>query len=169
MQKACTLTGISRATYYRKAKPVGPMHGPWLPRTPPPWTLSPAERQQVLAVLNAPGYADLAIPQVWARELDEGRYWCSMSTMYRIARAAGQSRERRRQATHPPRVRPELIATGPSQVWSQWRFLKSMMDYDLPHGWGDSYRQGSAGSVTGSGGDRGVDQDVLAGVGGRGG
>jgi putative transposase len=94
------------------------MHGPWLPRTPPPWTLSPAEREKVLAVLNAPGYADLAIPQVWARELDEGRYWCSMSTMYRIARAAGQSRERRRLATHPPRVRPELVATGPSQVWS---------------------------------------------------
>jgi transposase InsO family protein len=112
------LTGISRATYYRKAKPVGPRHGPWLPRTPPPWTLSSAEREQVLAVLNAPGYADLAIPQVWARELDEGRYWCSMSTMYRITRAAGQSRERRRQATHPPRVRPELVATGPSQVWS---------------------------------------------------
>ena len=101
-----------------QAKPVGPMHGPWLPRTPPPQTLSPAEREQVLAVLNAPAYTDLAIPQVWARELDEGRYWCSMSTMYRIARAAGQSRERRRQATHPPRVRPELVATGPSQVWS---------------------------------------------------
>ena len=62
--------------------------------------------------------SDLAIPQVWARELDEGRYWCSMSTMYRIARAAGQNRERRRLATHPPRVRPELVATGPSQVWS---------------------------------------------------
>jgi putative transposase len=118
VQRACTLTGISRATYYRKAKPVGPMHGPWLPRTPPPQTLSLTERQQVLAVLNAPGYADLAIPQVWARELDQGRYWCSMSTMYRIARTAGQSRERRRQATHPPRVRPELVATGPSQVWS---------------------------------------------------
>ena len=114
MQRACTLTGISRATYYRKAKPAGPMHGPWLPRTPPPQTLSPAEREQVLAVLNAPAYTDLAIPQVWARELDQGRYRCSMSTMYRIARAAGQNRERRRQATHPPRVRPELVATGPS-------------------------------------------------------
>jgi putative transposase len=38
--------------------------------------------------------------------------------MYRIARAAGQTRERRAQATHPPRVRPELVAHGPSQVWS---------------------------------------------------
>src|SRR3954447_13375226 len=38
--------------------------------------------------------------------------------MYRIARAAGQSRERRAQATHPARVRPELVAHGPSEVWS---------------------------------------------------
>jgi putative transposase len=118
VQRACTLTGISQATYYRRANPVGPRYGPWPARKPPPQALSLAERDQVLAVLNASGYADLAIPQVWARELDQGRYWCSMSTMYRIARAAGQSRERRRLATHPPRVRPELVATGPSQVWS---------------------------------------------------
>ncbi|WP_308220983.1 IS3 family transposase [Micromonospora phytophila] len=118
MQRACTLTGTSRATYYRQAKPVGPRHGPWLPRTPPPQALSAAERDQVLALLNSPAYADSAIPQVWARELDAGRYHCSMSTMYRIARAAGQSRERRRLASHPPRVRPELVATGPGQVWS---------------------------------------------------
>ncbi|HEX4102293.1 MAG TPA: IS3 family transposase, partial [Pseudonocardiaceae bacterium] len=38
--------------------------------------------------------------------------------MYRIARNAGQSRERRTQASHPPRVRPELVAHGPSEVWS---------------------------------------------------
>lgn len=119
VQRACVLTGTSRATYYRRATPVvGPRHGPWLPRTPPPQALSTAERDRVLAVLNSPAYADLAIPQVWARELDAGRYHCSMSTMYRIARAAGQSRERRRLATHPPRVRPELVATGPGQVWS---------------------------------------------------
>ncbi|CAO5229563.1 transposase [Frankia sp. AgKG'84/4] len=84
----------------------------------PPAALADTERAQVLAVLNSPEYADLAIPQVWARELDAGRYWCSRSTMYRIARAAGQTRERRALATHPPRVRPELAATGPSQVWT---------------------------------------------------
>jgi transposase InsO family protein len=118
VQKSCELTGISRATHYRHAHPKGPVHGPWLPRTPPPSVLSEAERAAVLDLLNSPAYADLAIPQVWARELDEGRYWCSMSTMYRIARAAGQVSERRRQATHPPRVRPELAAHGPSEVWS---------------------------------------------------
>jgi transposase InsO family protein len=94
------------------------VHGPWLPRAPPPQALEETERARVLQVLTSPVYRDLAIPQVWARELDDGRYWCSISTMYRIARAAGQVRERRRQATHPARVRPELVAHGPSQVWS---------------------------------------------------
>ena len=41
-----------------------------------------------------------------------------MSSMYRIARAAGQSRERRRLATHPAKKKPELLATGPTEVWS---------------------------------------------------
>jgi transposase InsO family protein len=118
VQRSCGLTGISRASHYRHTHPTGPVHGPWLPRTPPPSALSAAERAVVLDLLASPVYADLAIGQVWVRELDEGRYWCSMSTMYRIARAAGQTSERRRQATHPPRVRPEQAAHGPSEVWS---------------------------------------------------
>lgn len=118
VQTSCALTGTSRATHYRHANPKGPMHGPWLLRRPPSQALTADERAQVLTVLTSPAYRDLAIPQVWARELDEGRYWCSISTLYRIARAAGQVRERRRQATHPPRVRPELLACGPNQVWS---------------------------------------------------
>jgi transposase InsO family protein len=89
-----------------------------LARGLPPSTITDDERAQVLALLNSEPYRDLAIPQVWARELDEGRYWCSESSMYRIARDAGQSRERRAQATHPARVRPELVAYGPSEVWS---------------------------------------------------
>jgi putative transposase len=118
VQKSCALTGTSRATHYRRVNPKGPMHGPWLSRTPPPAALTGTERAAVADLLTSPTYADLTIPQVWARELDEGRYWCSVSTMYRIARAAGQVRERRRLATHPPRVRPELVAHGPSEVWS---------------------------------------------------
>jgi hypothetical protein len=119
---ACALTGRSRATHYRRADPLGavalgPVHGPWL-RELPPSTITDDERARVLALLNSEPYRDLAIPQVWARELDEGRYWCSESSMYRIARDSGQSRERRAQASHPPRVRPELVAHGPSEVWS---------------------------------------------------
>lgn len=115
---SCALTGVSRATHYRHLNPKGLMHGPWLPRVPPPQALDATERARVLEVLTSPAYRDLAIGQVWARELDEGRYWCSISTMYRIARAANQVRERRRLASHPARVRPELVAHRPSQVWS---------------------------------------------------
>ncbi|MCD2158257.1 DDE-type integrase/transposase/recombinase [Rhodococcus cerastii] len=43
--------------------------------------------------------------------------------MYRIAAEAGQHRERRRTATHPPKVIPELLADGPSQVWT-WDITK---------------------------------------------
>jgi putative transposase len=43
--------------------------------------------------------------------------------MYRILREAGGVRERRRQATHPPRTRPELVADAPGQVWS-WDITK---------------------------------------------
>ncbi|WP_235498446.1 IS3 family transposase [Frankia sp. R43] len=118
VKRACAYTGRSRATHYRHTAPGGRLHGPWPARKPPPAALSDTERAQVLAVLARAEYQDLAIPQVWARELDAGRYWCSLSTMYRIARAAGQTRERRAQATHPARVRPELSATGPDEIWT---------------------------------------------------
>ena len=46
-----------------------------------------------------------------------------MSTYYRVLREAGESRERRRQATHPAAVKPELVADGPNQVYS-WDITK---------------------------------------------
>lgn len=123
--RACALTGRSRATHYRRLRssPATKAPIPHADRAKPPSTLSDQERATVLTVINQDGYADLSICQIWARELDEGRYHGSMSTMYRIARAAGQSRERRQLASHPPKKIPELLATGPSQVWS-WDITK---------------------------------------------
>ena len=43
--------------------------------------------------------------------------------MHRILREAGAAGERRRQATHPAKKKPELVATGPGQVWS-WDITK---------------------------------------------
>lgn len=122
---ACALTGRSRATHYRRLTPPAPKSDPThqRDRAKPPSTLTDTERANVLEVINSAQYADLSICQIWARELDEDRYHGSMSTMYRIARAAGQTRERRRLATHPAKVKPELLATGPSQVWS-WDITK---------------------------------------------
>lgn len=122
---ACALTGISRATHYRRVHPPAPRTDPiaHAERKKPPSMLSEDERARILAVINLPAYADLSICQIWARELDEDCYHCSMSSMYRIARAAGQSRERRRLASHPAKKIPELLATEPSQVWS-WDITK---------------------------------------------
>jgi putative transposase len=77
----------------------------------------------VIAVLDSPEYCDLAPAQVWARLLDDGVYLCSISTMYRLLAERNEVRERRRQARHPAHLKPELLATGPNQVWS-WDITK---------------------------------------------
>src|SRR5699024_3589456 len=81
------------------------------------------ERQQVVEVLTSERFADKSVAQTWATLLDEGTYLCSMSTMHRILRTNRLAGERRRQATHPPRAKPELVATRPGQVWS-WDITK---------------------------------------------
>jgi putative transposase len=116
VQPACVLLGKSKASHYRSLQP--PVYGPPRPRPAPPNALSEAERDRVLAVLHQAEHVDMAVTQVWARLLDAGVYLCSSATMYRILRDAGESRERRRQRTHPAKTKPQLRATGPNQCWS---------------------------------------------------
>ncbi|MET7899905.1 DDE-type integrase/transposase/recombinase, partial [Streptomyces mirabilis] len=119
---ACRLTGRSRATHYRRLQPPPPRK----PRSPQvqPSALAAEERAAVLELMNNDEYAELPPAQIWARELDAGRYHCSVSTMYRILREKGQTGERRRQATHPAKTVPELVATAPSQVFT-WDITKA--------------------------------------------
>jgi putative transposase len=119
--QACALLGAARATVYRRRRPS--IARPPAPRPTPPNALTEAERQHILAVLRSSEYCDLAPAQVWARLLDDGIYYCSISTMYRLLTIAGENRERRRQRTHPARKKPELIARRPNQVWS-WDITK---------------------------------------------
>ncbi len=101
------------------------MHGP---RPAPvvqnqPNALDAAERAGIVAVLDSGRFADKSPAQVWAVLLDEGCYLGSVSTFYRVLRSCGQVRERRAQASHPARVRPELVAEGLDVVWS-WDITK---------------------------------------------
>jgi putative transposase len=121
LRRACVLSGRSRASHYRAA--AGHRHGPPAPRCSPSNKLTETELAAVLELLHLPQFVDLAPAQVWAILLDAGRYVASISTMYRVLRAHDEIRERRRQATHPARVRPELVARGPNQVWS-WDITK---------------------------------------------
>jgi putative transposase len=115
----CELVGKSRATLYRRRNPAPPITEPSRVPAPHPASLSAAERAAVLEVLRSPRFVDKAPAQVWATLLDEGRYLCSISTMYRLLRSEGEVRERRAQATHPAKVKPELVATAPNRVWSR--------------------------------------------------
>jgi putative transposase len=62
-------------------------------------------------------FVDAAPAQAWATLLDERTYLASESTVYRLLRASGETKERRHQPTHPPRTIPELVAERPNQVW----------------------------------------------------
>jgi putative transposase len=123
---ACAAAGVAQATWYRRhrASPVPPRRAPVPHRErAQPRALSPGERAAILDVLHCERFADLAPAEVWAILLDEGTYLGSQSTFYRLLRAAGETRERRRQATHPAAVKPELLAVRPNQVWS-WDITK---------------------------------------------
>jgi putative transposase len=112
---ACAALGRSRATHYRHC--AGPRLGPPAPRPTPANALSEKERDAVLECLHG-RFVDAAPAQAWAILLDEGTYLASESTMYRLLRANGEGGERRRQATHPARTIPELVADEPNRVWS---------------------------------------------------
>ena len=112
---------ISRATMYRRAAPVSTPPLQRLRRSPR--RLSDAGRQTLLDTAHSERFADASVRQIYGALLDEGCYRASTSTWYRVLHAAGETRERRRQATHPAGVKPELVAAKPGDVWS-WDITK---------------------------------------------
>jgi putative transposase len=122
--RACRAIGQPRSGWYRRHRQSPPPpRPPRLAPAPQPRALSAAERQQVLDLLHDERFCDLAPASVYATLLDEGSYLCSTSTMYRLLRSQDETGDRRRHATHPARVKPELLASGPNQCWS-WDITK---------------------------------------------
>jgi putative transposase len=115
----CAALGVPRATYYRHRRPRPAPR----PRRRPPRALPAAEQAAVLAVLHEPRFVDLAPAEIYATLLDEGRYLCSVRTMYRLLAAAHEVRERRDQLRHPRYTAPELLARQPNELWS-WDITK---------------------------------------------
>lgn len=117
---ACRALGVSRASLYRRRRP---REVPSTPRATPPRALSAAEQQTVLETLHSEPFIDKTPAEVYATLLDDGVYHCSIRTMYRILAKHGEVRERRDVLRHPNYVKPQLLATGPNQVWS-WDITK---------------------------------------------
>jgi len=92
-------------------------------RARPPLAFSIAEQDLLLGLLGSERFLDMAPAAVFATLLDEGQYYGSIRTMYRLLAAANQTGERRRQRIHPVYAKPELLAIGPNEVWS-WDITK---------------------------------------------
>lgn len=113
---ACRALGVARASVYRHRQ--RPVSAPCRSQRRSPRALAPPERAQVLDVLHEDRFVDRAPAAVYAILLEEGRYLCSIRTMYRVLQAAGEVTERRPQRRHPHREPPRLVATAPNQVWT---------------------------------------------------
>ncbi len=85
--------------------------------------LSAEQRQALLDAVHEMRFIDRSVPSIYATLLDEGRYYGSMSTMYRVLHSVGEVGERRDQATRPAHVKPELCATRPNEVYA-WDITK---------------------------------------------
>ena len=121
LRRACELLGRSRASYYRAGQP--PRLGPPRPRPRPSSALNATEEQHVLDLVTSKRFMDKSVAQIWAMLLDEGTYLCSQSTIHRLLRRNGIAGDRRTQATHPAKVKPELLAVRVGQVWT-WDITK---------------------------------------------
>lgn len=121
----CKALEVPRASYYRY------QHHKEAPTMPyaktPKNALSDEEKQQVRELLHSERFMDKTPYEVFNTLIDEGEYYCSTRTMYRILEANGETQDRRQQRNHRDAVKPELIATRPNEVWS-WDITKLRSD-----------------------------------------
>lgn len=120
---ACELLGLSLRTYQRWSDPeeMPVDRRPWVERLPPSHALTAEERAEILTVCHQEGYAALSPDQIVVRLMDEEqRYLASVSSFYRVLRAAGEVAHRGRSKMPQKRAAPPTTwtATAPNQVWS---------------------------------------------------
>lgn len=119
----CKALHIAAKTYYRwKADPDGEDKRATCKRAPNPRSLSPEEKQQVLALINSEEVADKSVTQAYMHYLDQGVYIASESTIRRLLREKGVDQSTRRDGirnSRAPGYRPdEYVASAPNMVWT---------------------------------------------------
>lgn len=121
----CAALGIPRSTTYRKwSKKNNEQKSPLMPLARfHPRALCVKEQAEVIETLHSERFLNQSPAEIYATLLDEGRYLCSVRTFYRILKKQGENHERRAITRHGAYSKPELLATGPNQVWS-WDITK---------------------------------------------
>ena len=119
VEAACAALFVPRSSLYRARRPRPERSSPKIS----PRAFSQAEKIKVRQELNSARFQDRAPREVYATLMDEGQYLCSWRSMYRILAENDEVCERRNQLRHPNYIKPELLATGPNQLWS-WDITK---------------------------------------------
>ena len=84
-----------------------------------PRKLTEVERQEIIDISCSREYKDLNPYRIHAALLDKGIYIASESSFYRVLRSEGLVRHRGNSRPGTSHSKPpELIATGPNQVWT---------------------------------------------------
>ncbi len=122
LQCACRALGLPRASVYRRLRPR-PLSSATRRVRSSVRALSEDERREVLEVLHADRFVDQPPREVYATLLAEGRYLCSVRTMYRLLSSEGEVRERRNQRSPQHHPVPRLEARAPNEVWT-WDISK---------------------------------------------
>lgn len=115
VKTVCAALGVPPSSRYAARRPRAPTQR--APAPTPPRALTADEKTAVRDILNSERFAEQAPREVCATLLDEGTYHNSVPTMYRILRENTEVQERRNQLRHPAYATPQLVATGPNQVW----------------------------------------------------
>lgn len=127
MRSACRALGLPRSSAYHRrgaaAREARRENAPVPQRAPHPRALDAEEREAVIRLLNSEPYREQAPAEVYATELEQGRYHCSVRTMQRLLRNAGQHGERRPQREARHHAAPRLEARAPNEVWT-WDITK---------------------------------------------
>ncbi|MCL1484228.1 MAG: IS3 family transposase [Marinobacter sp.] len=122
---ACRALGLNRSTVYARHKATQSNQQPRTSRKHcrQPRALSEKERGEVRQTLYSEEFRDQPPFEVFSELLEQGRYLCSESTMYRLLRADGSQGDRRKQRPAQSHAIPRLVATRPNEVWS-WDITK---------------------------------------------
>ncbi len=124
VEAGCEVLGVPRASFYRAiAPPPVSQPEPATRSVVNHRALAPEEKQHILDHLHGERFIDRSPAEAYHTLLDEGTYLASLRTFYRILAENDEVRERRNQCRHPEYKKPELVATGPNQVWS-WDITK---------------------------------------------
>jgi hypothetical protein len=112
---ACGLAGIDLRTFQRWRAEDGQVQADGRPeavRPRPAHALSEAERARIVALANAPRFADMPPARIVPALADEGLYVASEASFHRVLREHGQMRRRGRARPPAAERRPAQHACG---------------------------------------------------------